>query len=168
MNNFHSFEVNRRMLLKNLLENQKENDKIAVIYGQKSISYKEIHHMVLTAASNLKPKSENDYCIGLFLHNSINYIVAYFSISYAGKVIVPIDPRSKQSELISTIEYCELKVIAADSKSIALLRKFLKDYTYEIMLFNIDNMSFERVGGIATLPNSDGNELHLCCIHQVP
>ena len=147
------------MRIKELLERQKANTKIAAIYGQDSLSYMEMHNKAQTAMVKLLLKSSDSHSIGIFIHNTINYIVAYFSISYADKVIVPINPRIKANELISTIEYCELRVIISDSVNIGLLRKCLNNYSYKIEILNIDKMSYECTGGNIAIPISGNDEL---------
>lgn len=146
------------MLVKELLERQKENDKTAIICGNENISYREMHIKVCMSAQKLAYEGI-DHNIGLFIHNSTNYIIAYFTISYTGRVIVPLNPRIKVNELKCTIEYCELRTIVSDSANIGLLRKNLKDYLYKIRVFNIDTLSVEYMGGDITLLASDNSEL---------
>lgn len=53
------------MLIKELLERQKVNTKTAVICGQESISYMEMHNKARTAMAELLLKSSDYDSIGL-------------------------------------------------------------------------------------------------------
>jgi long-chain acyl-CoA synthetase len=147
------------MVVKELLERQKENHKTAIICGSKSISYAQLHNKAYMASKELISGCMDHYSIGLFIHNSINYITAYFSVSYSEKVIVPISTRIKADELKSTVEYCELRTIVSDSANIELLRKYFECCEYEIRVFNIDTTAFEYMGGDAALPVCGSGEL---------
>jgi long-chain acyl-CoA synthetase len=147
------------MCIKDMLENQKKNDNTALIYANEYISYRELYDTVHIVSHELASQCEGYRSIGLFIHNSINYIAAYFSISFTGHVIVPINSRIKANELESTIHYCELGVIVTDTLNIDLLRKCLKDFPYLIKAFNMDTMSFESMGGNESIPVIEGCEL---------
>lgn len=145
------------MHIKDLIERQKNNDKVAIIYGNRDVSYRELHNKVLAASQNLLYEGMGHH-VGLFIHNSVNYILGYFAISFTSKVIVPINPGIKAMELKCTIEYCELRTIVSDSVNIGLLRKNLEEYKYKIRVFNIETMTCEYFGGQAVLPVSGDNE----------
>lgn len=145
------------MLIKELLERQKNNDGTAIICGSSNISYKEMYNEALIVAQNLLYEDMGQN-IGLFICNSINYIIGYFSISYTNRVIVPINSGVKAIELKSTIEYCELRTIVTDSTNIGLLRRHLKEYKYKIRAFNIDTMTYEYFGGYDLLPLSEDSD----------
>lgn len=147
------------MLIKDLLIRQKHSAKAAVIYGNQIISYSGIYDRVIAVSTALGAECRDCRSIGLFINNSIEYIIGYFAISYIDKVIVPINTRLKGNELISTIEYCELGLIITDSKSISLLRKYLEGYSFKIYVFNISSMNYEFLGGSKCLLLNNGKEV---------
>ena len=147
------------MYIMELLARQKDNDSTALIYGDKRVTYKEMYNAVLAISHELAAQSEKYRSIGLFINNSVNYVKAYFAITFTGHVIVPISPRIKAGELVSTILYCELGVIVTDTSNMEQLRKELREIQYLIKVFNMDTLAFEEVGKTAFLPVSGGNEL---------
>ena len=93
--------------------NNKSNDDVAVIYSNKIYRYNWIYENVLAHKDNIFGTSGEN--IGLFIQNSIDYVVAYFAISFADKVIVPIETNGKAWQILST-----MKII------LRILTKFLK------------------------------------------
>lgn len=146
------------MQIKDLLIRQKDNDKKAIIYGSHSITYNDLYKKVTSVTAYIENESKEFRNIGIFIHNSINYVISYFSITFLDKVIVPINPREKKNELTSTIEYCELGLIITDSNNADLIRKYLKDCTFPVKVFNIDTMNFEKIERELELPISYQND----------
>ncbi len=134
------------MLLKDILVRQKNNEKLAIKYGNTSVSYKELYETAKRYAELIKDYGYVLHNIGIFLPNSIRYVEAYFSITFLDRVIVPIGVMAKKAEVRSTVEYCELGMIITDSKNVEALKEFLNGFEYKVIIFNIENGCFYEVG----------------------
>lgn len=126
------------MKLKDLLIMQKNEDKIAVFYKEQGYSYKLIYQKVNKIISNFRTIDCNN--IGLFIENSIEYVIGYFAITFLDKVIVPIESTAKKDTILSTIKYCELNIILTNDTNFNTLRDYLKnDIKTEVLIYNISN-----------------------------
>ena len=134
------------MLLTELLERQKDNEKMAIRYGDNEIKFSDWYSCSHSLSCVLNEVFEkNSYNVAIFLPNSINYAIAYFSILFANGVIVPIGVQSKRIEIISTLEYCEIDVIITSLEYRDLLNDYLCDYKYEVSLIFIEDYSIESI-----------------------
>ena len=136
----------RNVFLSELLERQKENEKVAIKHGDNSVTYKEWYNRSQQFSNILNEKAtENSLNIAIFLPNSINYAIAYFSILFSKKVIVPIGTQSKEPEIKSTLEYCEIDVVLTSLHHRDFLIGCLSSYKYKVMLLFIEDQSYEVV-----------------------
>jgi len=97
------------MLVADMLKEKKEQNKIAVIYNDIEYTYQMLYEEVLGVTKYLTFLHCNN--VGVFIENSIDYIISYFSIAFCEKVIVPIETTIMQRQLISIVSYCELNCI---------------------------------------------------------
>lgn len=134
------------MYIKDILTKNKDLDKVAIKEGNKVVTYNLLYKMVNENVDLLCKKQCFSKNIGIFLPNSIQYAIAYFTISFLNSVIVPIDIKSKITELRSIIRYCDLKLIITNSTYSSLLKKLLRDSDTTVMLFNLEDKSFEVIG----------------------
>lgn len=147
-------------MVKDILLKGVENKKVAIIEGEKSITYTELYNN-----SNNNSNLIKEYCkknnfgknIGIFLNNSIDYALAYFSINLCDKIIVPINVKAKTKELISTISYCELDLIITNSFYKKVLKELIEDENITIDIFNLDENDFERIGSKSSISNNKDN-----------
>ena len=136
------------MLLKDILIRKKYCDKIAIKFRNNTISYRELFREAENNAIMLKQITSNDIQnIGIFLPNSIQYAVAYFTIALMDKAIVPINIQAKKAEIKSTIEYCELKLIITNEQYKDVIKKFLDDFEYRTVVFSVDDKACDVCGG---------------------
>ena len=122
------------------------NEKIAIKQGDSKITYKEwyAHSQEFSnVISNITPKSSTN--IALFLPNSISYAIAYFSIIFSNRIIVPIGTQSKGLEITSTLEYCEIDLIITSLQHRDFLKECLSDYKYKIMLLFTEDQNIEII-----------------------
>lgn len=134
------------MFLSKLLERQKNNTEVAIKQGECKITYKEWYNYSRQLSNVLNDNiEENSMIIAIFLPNSINYTIAYFSILFSDKIIVPIDPKSKGLEITSTLEYCEIDVIITGLQYRNYLKECLSDYAYRIKLLFVEDQSIENI-----------------------
>mgnify|MGYP000566972900 CR=1 FL=1 len=130
------------MFLTELLERQKENEKIAIKFGENEITYKQFYSDSRKLSNALNDNiAESSLNIAIFLPNSINYALAYFSILFSNKIIVPIGTPSKKLEIISTLEYCEIDVIITSLQYRSFLKECLSLYGYRTMLLFVEDQS---------------------------
>jgi long-chain acyl-CoA synthetase len=134
------------MLLKDILIMSKNSQKIAIKYGDSVITYEQLFNFATDNTELIIKKAGCVTNIGIFLPNSIQYAVAYFTITLMNKVIVPLDIQIKKIELMSTIEYCDIKIIITNTMYKKVIKEFLNDFEYRIILFNLDNNTCEEVG----------------------
>ncbi len=141
------------MKIIDLLTTQRSNIKTALTSGNQSISYKDLYKKVTEIADIISQVSDNIKNVGIFINNSINYVVAYFAICYLDKIIVPIDPKERGIGLVNNIEYCELSLIISDTKNLLWLKNGFNRFPFSVVVFNIDNFSFEKMGGVKEFSN---------------
>lgn len=138
----------KRMLISYLLNRQRENENIAIKYGNNMLTYTEWHCQSSALSKYIMNISEdNNKCIGVFLPNSIDYAVAYFGVMYSSKILVPIGIQAKKLEIISTIEYCEIDVIITNSQYKEFLINALNGYKHKIKTYIIDNGETINING---------------------
>ena len=126
------------MRIEDLLIRQSTNDKKAIYYFDKSLSYREWYQESNKIANVIKNLTDNSSRnIGLYLPNSINYAVAYFGVLFSKKVVIPIGIQAKFPEIFSTVEYCELDLIITESKYVSEIINNMK-YRYKLILYLID------------------------------
>ena len=97
------------MRIEDLLSRQKNNCDKKLICGEDAITYKQLYQLALFYSQKVSSfKAEN---VILFIPNSIEYMVAYFSVLYTGKVVVPLHQGMTNDEIINMIKYTEADLI---------------------------------------------------------
>lgn len=82
-------------------------DNTAVIYLEDSITYRELNRKVEQISAYIRELLlPHDARIGIFVENSIDYVIAYFSIIRAGHTVVPLD---------TSLHFDKLNIILQDS-----------------------------------------------------
>jgi len=91
------------------------SDKIALIQGDRRVSYSTFNNRVNTLANKLLQLDvrKGDKA-SLYLHNSIEWAEIYFALSKIGAVVVPINFRLKGDELIHIVRNSESKILFFD------------------------------------------------------
>ncbi len=132
------------MTLLELLFRQRENNKIAIKYGNENISYKEWYTKSTELGKYILQvdRSEN---IGIYLPNSINYAVAYFSCLYANKTIVPLEIQSTASEIAKNIEYCDISYVITTQKDKKKIHGLIDILKREVKLILINEFEFSKI-----------------------
>ena len=127
------------------MHRKRNSTKTAVIYKDHEYSYNDIHRQVLTHSKNLMDKGSHN--VGIFISNSVNYVIAYFSAAYMDRVIIPIEANSKKNQILSTIAYCELELILTDNQHFAYLWEVVsKELDQGILLYNVDSCEHSYFG----------------------
>lgn len=134
------------MILRDIIEERKESRKIALKYGNNTVTFYELHNTIQEKVGLIKENSISTENIGIFLPNSIQYVISYFVITFLEKVIVPIGPQDKKAELQSIIHYCELNLIVTNTEYKKVLKTHFDNLVRQIVVFNLDDNSFEEIG----------------------
>lgn len=137
----------RNVFLAELLQRQKKNTDFAIKHGEFMITYEEWYNSSLRLSrivDNFATKDSKN--VGIFLPNSIYYAVAYFSIVFSNKIIVPIGIQSKEQELTSTLGYCEIDIIITSLQYRNYFIESLKKYNHKIVLLFVEEQTFEVIG----------------------
>lgn len=130
----------KELYLGTLLEKQKENKKIAIKYGDASITYKDWYEKSVGFSRKInETASDASINIALFLPNSIDYAIAYFSILFSDKVVIPIGTETKGLELLSVLKYCEIDLIVTCTKYQENILEYLSEYDYQMKILFLDN-----------------------------
>ncbi len=87
-------------------------DKMALIFGERSLTYGELERLTNQAANGLNALGvgEGDR-VTLFAPNSIEWVVCYFGIAKAGGVINPVNAMLTAEELAYVVKDCGAKVL---------------------------------------------------------
>ena len=134
------------MFISELLVRQKKNEKVAIKHGENAVTYKEWYNYSKQFSNVLNDNvAEHSLNIAIFLPNSINYALAYFSILFSNKIIVPIGTQSKELEITSTLEYCEIDVIITNLQYRNFLKDCLSAYKYRVILLFIEDQSIDII-----------------------
>lgn len=134
------------MLLKDLLIRQKNNSKVAIKKGNKEINYKQWYKQSKVLEQEMYPFIKSSKNIAIFLPNSIEYAISYFSILFANRIVVPIGVQTMAPELCSTLTYCEIDLIITSSMFLDKLKERLREYSYDITILIIDGTPVIQTG----------------------
>ncbi len=84
----------------------------AVVEGNKRVSYKELGSMVDSFSSYLASKGiKKGDTVAILLPNSIEFVVAFFSIASLGAVSVPINTAFKKEEIAFYVNHSSAKLV---------------------------------------------------------
>lgn len=124
--------------IEEILENKKNDDKIAIIHNNNSITYSQLYKGAANICEIIKEKTINSINIGIILPNSINYALAYFSILFSKKTVVPIQPKSTIDEIKNILAFCEIDLIISDSSFLKTADLISNSYKYSFSVYYID------------------------------
>lgn len=132
------------IFIKDLLIRQKSNKKIFIEEGSESISFVKMHERCFELTERIQNNSLQLKCpnMGIFLPNSINYAIAYFTIAYMDRTIVPIEVTLSKKQFLSIIDYCEISTILTEIKYLDILKEYLTNYDTYIEIVTVNNLGF--------------------------
>lgn len=95
------------------LINKKQNEvKTAIVFQDKKVTYKELVSLSVYLSDIITSRFKSiRESIGIFICGSLDYAVAFFSIIYSNKVVVPLNVNMKKPELIRILEYLKIRII---------------------------------------------------------
>ena len=136
----------RIMFLTELLTRQKDNNQLAIKYGNNEITFRDWNNCSRQLSDALKEAvTEDSSNLAIFLPNSIDYAITYFSILFLKKIIVPIGIQSKGLEITSTLEYCEVDLMISSLQYRDFLKECLLPYNHKVTLLFIEDQSIESI-----------------------
>jgi len=92
-------------------------DNTAVVEDAKGVSYKEFGSMVDSFSSFLSSKGVNKGdTVGILLPNSLEFVIAFFSIANLGAVSVPINTAFKKEEIAFYVNHSSAKLVLTQEK----------------------------------------------------
>lgn len=112
---------------------EKDNDKIAVIYKKNSISYRQLIYMINEQCGKITTQEKS---VALYLPNSIQYIIGYFTLLKLKKTIMPLSINLKNNEVLNYLKLGNVSFLITDDKHYRKLKEN-KDYS-DILIFNIE------------------------------
>ena len=94
--------------------------KIALIFGERTITYGELERLTNQAANGLKALdvSKGDR-VTLFAPNSVEWVISYIGIAKAGGVINPVNAMLTAEELAYVVKDCSAKVLMTTAERAA-------------------------------------------------
>ncbi|MCP5004029.1 MAG: acyl--CoA ligase [Planctomycetes bacterium] len=99
-------------------------DRIAIIHGDRKITYAELYDSIQRLAGALATLGvQRGDRIVLLLNNSPEFIIGFFAIINVKAIAVPLNVQYKEQELTTYIKDSEPKIIIASDMIIPLLRK---------------------------------------------
>ncbi|MGM0900956.1 MAG: AMP-binding protein [Bacillota bacterium] len=104
---------------KSLHEYLKENarrtpEKVAYSFYGKELTWAEMDEDVDRFAAFLAGKGvEKGDCVGLYLQNCPQYIIAHYAIQRLGGIVVPLNPMYKEAELVYLLNEAKLKGVVS-------------------------------------------------------
>ena len=132
------------MLIQDLLYCRKDSNDVAIIDGDKMMSYKDWYSLATRIAKALPEAKKHSKIAIILIPNSINYAVAYFALLFAGYILAPITSDCTQAELLSLIKYCEAELILSESTFHNKISESLIGYADHVTEFDIDTtLTFE-------------------------
>ena len=103
----------------------------------------------------IKQCSNNSINIGIIFPNSIDYVVAYFGVLFAGKTIVPIQPQLTINEIISVLKYCEIDLIITNSCFKKKIEQLVSKKIYNFKVYYLDSSLYQSYEYISFIQKSE-------------
>jgi long-chain acyl-CoA synthetase len=115
--------------------------KIALVEGQKRVSYSELNRRVNQLANSLLALGvQKGDKASLYLNNSIEFAEIYFALSKLGVIVVPINFRIKGKELLHIVRHSDSTLLFFNDttrQNVELLRKNLESIKKFIFVDNL-------------------------------
>lgn len=130
------------MLLYDLLRIHFEDKKVAVIDDVGEVTYSELIKRVDETADRISKVVGLRNNIGIYIDNSIEYLVAYFAISKCGCTIVPIYTQLSVNEVVETINLCQIQLVITTKKMEERFKRVYEEMGEECGVFLLSANAF--------------------------
>ena len=125
------------MLLKDIL---KQRSATGVIWAGGLISYKVIYGYAQEIAYKLNAKNTSER-VGIIIDDTINYFYAYFGIAFSqSHIIVPINHRNTNLEIIKEIKNCDINCLLTDSKNFLRVKESAMLSGIYVRIINVETL----------------------------
>lgn len=121
--------------IEQIVLNRRNSNEISIISNNIEYSYSKLCDIILSF-SNYFYKNGNRR-IAIFIPNSIEFVITYFSILCANKTILILDSRMKNNEILSSLEYCKTNTVVTTSDG----QKQLKNMDINLDIINVDSLN---------------------------
>jgi len=123
-----------------VINKYRDSIKIAVETDQRSVTYKDLNIEVHKLSAGIKRMNSKNTII--FIHNSIEFITAYFALVYNNSTIIPLYYELSIRELIETYDFCDVQFIITNSDGIRKIKNGNELFFDNSNFFNIDKNEF--------------------------
>lgn len=129
-------------LVHHLLENAANPKRVAVIDGERSITYSEFFDAVRKCCLSLRSAglSRGDR-VAVLLPKSIEECWSIFATSLASGVFVPLNPLLRPSQIRYIIEDCGAKILVTNRTFLAALRSTLQDISFNPTVILVEELA---------------------------
>ena len=108
---------------------KKFGDKDALLFGNQSFSFQELHDMIEKFGAGLTSLGDKEKdVVTLYGSNSWEWIVSYFAIARIGAVINPVNTMLTSAEIIYVVNDCGAKTIISSEDKIQALHN-IREHT---------------------------------------
>jgi len=116
-------------------------DKIAVVQGNRRITYGEMDERIFQLSSFLLGKIKPGDRVGILSENSPEYIIAYFGIQKAGGISVDINPRYSAHEIRKILNSCSAEMVFVENKLLKVVTDALVETPFlkTVVLLNFQD-----------------------------
>ena len=133
-----------REKIKEYLLSHAENNKEAIVDGEKRITYRELFKRATDVSEQIKTVLGSRSHIIVVIPNSIEYVVAFSAIILSDNVAVPIYAKSSIHEVEKVVDYCDIGMIIAVDQTIDFVLS--GKYRHRITVLNISKMESFEIG----------------------
>lgn len=119
-------------------------DAIAVIYGESSLTYRQLNEKAGQAAAALQEQgAKKDSIVGIILDRSLEMIIGIYAILKLGAVYLPISPSYPEKRVEYIVNDSNPVCLIGQNKTISSIEKLGRPY------INIEELSFEQYPSIS-------------------
>lgn len=124
------------MLFKRLLETaEKYPDKIAIVYNDLKITFRELLQRVRQFSRGLKGLGvDRGDCLAAIIQNSPEFVITFLAVARCKAIILPINPAFKMSEIKRIIDAGDARTIVTDPVHVQLCQDAVTQLRKEIRL----------------------------------
>jgi D-alanine--poly(phosphoribitol) ligase subunit 1 len=144
---------------------EKHPDSVAVVVGDRAVSYFELRKIVQSTAGWLRQKSGGTVTrVGILCSRSIQTYAGILATCWAGGAYVPLSTKSPEDRILQLLERTDLQALIVDRESVALLtdRVLRKCPKHVLGAFSEDTDSRSGshllIDGLECLPEFDAND----------
>ena len=137
-----------------LLSGAQNNTNTLVFSGVEHISHHKIYLSVNQLASGIVEKIGTGRNVLLLADNNIFFVISYLAIIRSGNVVVPIDPKSPEKDVVYYADICDFAMIFAQEKYVVKIHSLIPSVE------SITDKTYHSLsGGVSSPPETPDEEL---------